>query len=159
MSETLSQAVGQAIATLTANISGQVLSFKGDTFYNDDDLLGEITLDEERGKRFMSADGSRSMIMLSESRAGKRDVTFLYSEDYEQLVSWAQSRIPVVFTLEFYYLYAGQSAEFARIQRHKDCIIVGSPLPPLSREKGAYVKCSVSFGDHALVDPSTGKEI
>lgn len=156
--ESLSVSIGECIATFTAALTGETLVFAGDTFYNDDQLLGEITLDTDRGERFKSADGSRDVVMHSLTRAGERDVTFLLGTDFDKLKSWAQSRVQTMFDLDFYYKYDTQSALGARIVRHKRCFMKGLPLQAIGRSQG-YVTCKISFGDVAEVNPATGKEI
>ena len=116
--QSLSISIGECIATFTDPLSGDTISFAGDTMYNEDELLGEITMKTERGERFMSADGTRDVVMQSMPRAGERDVTFLQGSDLDQLISWGQKRIQPIFDFDFYYKYDTQSAEGARIHRH-----------------------------------------
>jgi len=101
--ESLSISIGECIATFTDPLSGESISFAGDTMYNEDELLGEITMKTERGERFMSADGTRDVVMQSMPRAGDRDVTFLLGTDYDKLLSWGQARIQKIFDFDFYF--------------------------------------------------------
>ena len=156
--ESLSLSIGECIATFVAGVSCESIKFAGDTFYNEEDMLGDITLDTERAKRYMSADGTRDVLMHSLPRAGTREVKFLLGTDLDKLKSWAQSRVQKVFDFDFYYKYNTQSAEGARIQRHKRCVFLDLPLQGVGRDKG-YVTAKISFGDVAEVDPSTDKEI
>ena len=156
--ESLSISIGECIATFTDPLSGDSISFAGDTMYNEDELLGEITMKTERGERFMSADGTRDVVMQSLPRAGERDVTFLLGTDYDKLLSWGQARIQKIFDFDFYYKYDTASAEGARIHRHKRCFFTTPPIPSIARGKG-YITAKISFGDVAVVDPSTGAEI
>lgn len=156
--ESLSNSVGECIATFVASVTGESIKFAGDTFYNEEDLLGDITLDTERGKRFMSADGSRDVIMHSLPRAGTREVKFLLGTDLDKLKNWGQAKPQKLFDFDFYYKYNTQSAEGARIQRHKRCFFVDMPIQGVGRDKG-YVTCKISFGDVAEVDPATDQEV
>lgn len=156
--ESLSVSIGQCVATFVASLSGDSISFGGDTFYNEEDLLGDITLDTERAKRFMSADGSRDVLMHSLPRAGTREVKFLLGDNLDKLKSWGQARVQTVFDFDFYYKYNTQTAEGGRIQRHKRCVFVDLPIQGIGRDKG-YVTAKISFGDVAEVDPATDKEI
>lgn len=156
--ESLSLSIGECIATFVSSVSKESVKFAGDTFYNEEELLGDITLDTERAKRFMSADGSRDVIMHSLPRAGTREVKFLLGADFDKLKSWAQSRVQKVFDFDFYYKYNTQSAEGARIQRHKRCVFLDMPLQGIGRDKG-FVTCKISFGDVAEVNPLTDTEI
>ena len=156
--ESLSVSVGQCVATFVANLSGESISFGGDTFYNEEDLLGDITLDTERAKRHMSADGSRDVLMHSMPRAGTREIKFLLGDNLDKLKSWGQSRIQTVFDFDFLYTYNTQSNEGTRIQRHKRCVFVDLPLQGIGRDRG-YITAKISFGDVAEVDPATDKEI
>jgi hypothetical protein len=156
--ESMSMSVGECIATFTDPISGDTISFAGDTFYNEDELLGEITMKTERGERFMSADGTRDVVMQSLPRAGDRDITFLYGSDFDKLLSWGQRRIQPIFNFDFYFKYDTASTEGARIHRHKRCFFLTPPIQSIARGKG-YVTAKISFGDIAVVDPSTGAEI
>jgi len=156
--QSLSISVGECIATFTDPISGDTISFSGDTMYNEDELLGEITMKTERGERFMSADGTRDVIMQSMPRAGERDVTFLLGTDYDKLLSWGQSRIQKIFNFNFYFKYDTAYAEGARIHKHLRCFFSTPPIPSIARGKG-YVTAKISFGDVSVVDPSTGAEI
>jgi len=156
--ESLSISIGECIATFTDPLSGEAISFAGDTMYNEDELLGEITMKTERGERFMSADGTRDVVMQSLPRAGERDVTFLLGTDYEKLLSWGQSRIQKIFDFDFYYKYDTQSTEGARIHRHKRCFFSTPPIPSIARGKG-YITAKISFGDVAVINPATGAEI
>lgn len=156
--ESLSISIGECIATFTDPLSGDSISFAGDTMYNEDELLGEITMKTERGERYMSADGSRDVIIQSMPRAGERDVTFLLGTNYEKLLSWGQRRIQPVFDFDFYFKYDTQSAEGARVHRHKRCIFTTPPIPSVARGKG-YITAKISFGDVAVINPSTGAEI
>lgn len=156
--ESLSVSIGECIATFTAPLTGETLVFAGDTFYNDEQLLGEPTLDTDRVERHKSADGTRDVLMQSLTRAGERDITFLLGSDLDKLKSWAQRRVQIIFDLDFYYKYNTQSASQARIQRHKRCAMKGLPIQAIGRAQG-YVTCKISFGDLAEVDPSTGKEL
>ena len=156
--ESLSVSIGECIATFTIPLSGESVSLAGDTFYNEDELLGEITMKTERAERFMSADGTRDVIMQSLPRAGDRDITFLLGSDYDKLLSWGQSRIQPVFDFDFYFKYNTASSEGARIHRHKRCVFLTPPIPSVARGKG-YITAKISFGDVAVIDPSTGSEI
>lgn len=156
--ESLSVSVGQCVATFVANLSGDSISFGGETFYNEEDLLGDITLDTERAKRFMSADGSRDVLMQSLPRAGTREVKFLLGSNLDKLKSWGQSKIQTVFDFDFYYQYNTQSQTGGRIQRHKRCVFVDLPIQGVGRDRG-YITAKISFGDVAEVDPATDKEI
>ena len=156
--ESLSVSIGESTATFTDPLSGEVISFGGDTMYNEDELLGEITMKTERGERFLSADGTRDVVMQSLPRAGEREVTFLFGTDYDKLLSWGQSRIQKIFNFDFYFKYDTDSSEGARIHRHKRCYFVSPPIPSIARGKG-YITAKISFGDVAVIDPSTGAEI
>jgi hypothetical protein len=156
--ESVSVSVGECIATFTSTLTGESLVFAGDSFYNDNELLGDPTMDTDRANRHMSADGTRDVVMQSLSRAGERDVTFLLGSDFDKLKSWAQSRVQTEFDFDFYFKYNTQTAEGARIHRHKRCVMKALPLQAIGREKG-YVTCKISFGDLAEIDPSTGNEI
>jgi hypothetical protein len=156
--ESLSVSIGECIATFVDPLSGDKVSFAGDTFWNDEELLGEITMKTDRGERYMSADGTRDVVMQSLPRAGERDITFLLGTDYDKILSWGQSRIQKIFDFDFYFKYNTQSAEGARIHRHKRCFFMSPPIPSVARGKG-YITARISFGDVAIVDPSTGAEI
>ena len=156
--ESLSISIGECIATFTDPLSGESISFAGDTMYNEDELLGEITMKTERGERFMSADGTRDVVMQSMPRAGDRDVTFLLGTDYDKLLSWGQSRVQKIFDFDFYFKYDTASTEGARIHRHKRCFFTTPPIPSVARGKG-YITAKISFGDVAIVNPATGAEI
>lgn len=156
--ESLSISIGECIATFTDPLSGESISFAGDTMYNEDELLGEITMKTERGERFMSADGTRDVVMQSMPRAGDRDVTFLLGTDYDKLLSWGQARIQKIFDFDFYFKYDTASTEGARIHRHKRCFFSTPPIPSVARGKG-YITAKISFGDVAIVNPATGAEI
>lgn len=156
--ESLSISIGECIATFTDPLSGDSITFAGDTMYNEDELLGEITMKTERGERFMSADGTRDVVMQSMPRAGERDVTFLLGTDYDKLLSWGQSRVQKIFDFDFYFKYDTQSTEGARIHRHKRCFFSTPPIPSIARGKG-YITAKISFGDVAVINPATGAEI
>lgn len=156
--ESLTVVVGQCVATFTAKLSGESVSFGGDTFYNEEDLLGDITLDTERGKRHMAADGSRGVLILSMPRAGTREVKFLLGDDLDKLKSWGQAKIQKLFDFDFYYAYNTQSQEGARIHRHKNCYFTKMPLAGIGRDRG-YVTAEISFEDVAEINPATDKEI
>lgn len=156
--ESLSISIGECIATFTDPLSGESISFAGDTMYNEDELLGEITMKTERGERFMSADGTRDVVMQSMPRAGDRDVTFLLGTDYDKLLSWGQARVQKIFDFDFYFKYDTASTEGARIHRHKRCFFTTPPIPSVARGKG-YITAKISFGDVAIVNPATGAEI
>ena len=151
-------ALGESICTLTATIGGQVITLDGGSITNDDDMLGAISTDSERAKRFKSADGSRDILIQNESRSGKREITFLHGDTVDKLISWGQARIQTVFNMDYYVKYNTDTGEGSRIQRHKRCIMIDMPIPKISREDG-YVKMNISFGDVAWVDPATGKEL
>lgn len=156
--ESLTVVIGQCVATFTAKLSGESCSFGGETFYNEEDLLGDITLDTERGKRHMAADGSRGVLILSIPRAGNREVKFLLGDDLDKLKSWGQAKIQKLFDFDFYYAYNTQSKEGARIHRHKNCYFTKMPLAGVGRDRG-YVTAEISFEDVAEIDPATDKEI
>jgi hypothetical protein len=156
--ESLTVIIGRCVATFTAKLSGRSLSFGGDTFYNEEDLLGDITLDTERGKRHMAADGSRGVLILSIPRAGTREVKFLLGDSLDLLKHWGQAKIQTLFDFDFYYAYNTQSNEGARIHRHKNCYFTKMPLPGVGRDRG-YVTAEISFEDVAEIDPLTDKEV
>ena len=157
--ESLSVSVGQCTATFVATRTKESIAFDGSTFYNEEDLLGDITLDTERAKRFMSADGTRDVLMQSLSRAGTREIKFLLGTgNLEKLKSWGQARIQTEFDFDFLYQFNTQSATGTRLQRHKRCVFIDLPLQGIGRDKG-YVTAKISFGDVAEVDPTTDKEI
>ena len=156
--ESISIAVGSCIATLVANLTGESLSFAGDTFYNEEDLISDATEAAERAKRFMSAAGTRDVTMQNLARNGTRELKLIMGTDYEKLVSWGQSRVQKMFDLDFYYVYNTGSTAGGRIQRHKRCFLVGLPIPGVGRDRG-YVTIKFDYGDLALIDPATDKEI
>jgi hypothetical protein len=156
--ESISVTIGECIATFTYPLTGESVVFAGDTFYQENDLLGAITLDADRGERFKSANGSRDVIIHNMNRAGEREITFLLGTDLDKVKSHAQKRIQDVFDLDFYYKYNAQSSEGARIHRHKRCIMKDLPIQAIGKDQG-YVTCKISFGDVAEVNPATGKEI
>lgn len=156
--ESLSVSVGQCVATFVASLTGESISFGGDTFYNEEDLLGDITLDTERAKRFMSADGSRDVLMQSLPRAGTREIKFLLGENLDKLKRWGQSRVQTEFDFDFLYTYNTQSKAGTRIQRHKRCVFIDLPVQGVGRDRG-YITAKISFGDVAEIDPATDKEI
>lgn len=156
--ESLTVVIGQCVATFTAKLSGESVSFGGDTFYNEEDLLGDITLDTERGKRHMAADGSRGVLILSVPRAGTREVKFLLGDNLDLLKHWGQAKIQTLFDFDFYYAYNTQSKEGARIHRHKNCYFTKMPLAGVGRDRG-YVTAEISFEDVAEINPLTDKEI
>jgi len=156
--ESLTVVIGQCVATFTAKLTGESISFGGETMYNEEDLLGDITLDTERGKRHMAADGSRGVLILSIPRAGTREVKFLLGDNLDLLKSWGQSKIQTIFDFDFYYAYNTQSSEGARIHRHKNCYFTKMPLAGVGRDRG-YVTAEISFEDVAEIDPSTDNEI
>lgn len=156
--ESLNVVLGQCVATFTAKLSGESVSFGGDTFYNEEDLLGDINLDTERGKRHMAADGSRGVLIQSMPRAGNREVKFLLGDNLDKLKKWGQAKIQTLFDFDFYYAYNTQSSEGARIQRHKNCYFTKMPIAGVGRDRG-YVTAEISFEDVAEVDPATDKEI
>ena len=156
--ESISIAPGECIATFTSTKDGKQIVCAGDTFCSEQELLGDINLKSERAERCISADGSRDVLIQNMCRAGDREVTFLLGDNADALLSWAQKRIQSPFTFDFYYKYNKQSSSGARIQRHKRCIFLALPIPAISKDKG-YVTCKISFGDVAMIDPSTGAEI
>ena len=159
--KSLSISVGECLATFVDPMTGEKIVFSGESMYNEDELLGEVTMKTERGERFMSADGTRDVIMQSMPRAGERDVTFLLGEgadSYESLLSWGQKRIQPIFDFDFQFVYNTQTTTGARIHRHKRCFFSALPIPSIARGKG-YVTAKISFGDLAVVDPATGAEI
>jgi hypothetical protein len=156
--ESLNVVIGQCVATFTAKLSGESVSFGGDTFYNEEDLLGDINLDTERGKRHMAADGSRGVLIQSMPRAGNREVKFLLGDNLDKLKKWGQAKIQTLFDFDFYYAYNTQSTEGARIQRHKNCYFTKMPLAGVGRDRG-YVTAEISFEDVAEINPLTDREI
>ncbi len=156
--ESLSVVIGQCVATFTAKLSGESVSFGGETFYNEEDLLGDITLDTERGKRYMAADGSRGVLIQSMPRAGNREIKFLLGNNLDKLKKWGQAKIQTLFDFDFYYAYNTQSTAGARIQRHKNCYFTKMPLAGIGRDRG-YITAEISFEDVAEVDPLSDKEI
>ena len=159
--QSLSIAVGECLATFVDPATGKKITFSGESLYNEDELLGEITMKTERGERFMSADGSRDVIMQSMPRAGERDVTFLLGEgtdSYESLLSWGQQRIQPIFDFDFQFVYNTQTDTGTRIHRHKRCFFSTPPIPSIARGKG-YITAKISFGDVSVVNPSVGSEI
>jgi hypothetical protein len=156
--ESLSVVLGQCVATFTAKLSGKSISFGGETFYNEEDLLGDITLDAERGKRYMAADGSRGVLIQSMPRAGNREIKFLLGENLDQLKHWGQAKIQALFDFDFYYAYNTQSTAGARVQRHKNCYFTKMPLAGVGRDRG-YITAEISFEDVAEIDPLTDKEV
>lgn len=156
--ESVSIAIGRSVATFVAKLSGESLSFGGDTFYSEDELLSPPELKSERGNRHMAADGSRSATIYSMTRNGTRDIKFLLGDNLDRLVSWGQARIPVAFDFDFLYQRDLQSATGTRIQRHKNCFFVGIPVPGIGKDQG-YVTAKIDYEDIAEVDPLTDKEL
>ena len=156
--ESLSISPGECIATFINQRTGEKIVCGGDTFAGEQELLGEPTLKSERVVREISADGSRDVMIQNMSRAGERDITFLYGDNRDAILSYAQSRIQPIFNLDFYYKYDKTSTEGARIQRHKRCAFLSLPINAIGNDKG-YATCKISFGDIAEIDTSTGSEI
>ena len=123
--ESLSISIGECIATFTDPQSGDSISFAGDTMYNEDELLGEITMKTERGERFLAADGTRDVVIQSLPRAGSRDVTFLQGTDLDKLVSWSQLRIQKIFDL-----FANKFANLYKIKGVKHTNLKGYTYNP-----------------------------
>lgn len=156
--ESISIAPGRCIATFVASLTGESIAFDGSTFYNEEDLLGDPTDDTERGKRYVSATGENDVVIQSASRAGEREVKFLYGPQFDKLLSWGQRRTQPQFDFDFLFLYSTQSNEGQRIHRHKRCYFKKLPIIGIGRDKG-YITATISYGDIAIVDPATGKEI
>ena len=51
--ESLSVSIGECIATFTIPLSGESVSLAGDTFYNEDELLGEINMKTEKNNFYL----------------------------------------------------------------------------------------------------------
>ena len=156
--ESLSISIGECIATFTNILSGESISFDGSTMYNEDELLGEITMKSDAGERFPAANGLRDVVIQNMSLAGQRDVTFLQGTELDKLVSWSQKRPQPQFDFDFYYKYDTQSVEGARIHRHKRCFFLAPIVPSIARGKG-YVTTKIDFGEIKMVNPATGAEI
>lgn len=160
MGQSISVSIAECVATFQAyGSSTDSFSFAGDTFSNDGDLLGEISLQTELFERYLSADGTRDVSIQSAPRAGQREVSFLYGTDYERLLSWAQRFPQPFFNFDFYYKWYSEDGESARIQRHLRCGFKTLPMISVSRENGGVIRAQINFGDVFLVNPTTGQKI
>ncbi len=160
MGQSISVSLAECVATF--DFYGPVKTsfvFAGDTFANDGDLLGKITLQTMLFERYLSADGTRDVIIQSAPRAGDREISFLYGTDYEKLLSMAQRFPQPQFNLDFYYKWYSEDGESARIQRHLRCGFKELPMVSVSRENGAFITVPLNFGDAYLVNPTTGQKI
>jgi hypothetical protein len=159
--ESLTVVLGKCVATFVAKTgtdAGTSIAFGGDTFYNEDDLLGDPTMDGDRGKRHMAADASRSVTVLSMSRAGTREIKFLLGDNLDRLKHWGQAKIQTFFDFDFFYTYDSPTKAGARLHRHKNCFFTKMPLAGVGRDRG-YIVAEISYEDLAEVDPATDKEI
>lgn len=160
MAESLSISIAECVATFQAyGPINESLVFAGDTFANDGDLLGDISLQTELFERYLSADGSRDVSIQSAPRAGEREVMFLFGSDFERLLSWAQRFPQPFFNFDFYYKWYSESGESARIQRHLRCAFKTLPFPKISRESGGVISARINFGDAFAINPVTGQKI
>lgn len=160
MGQSIQVSIAECVATFGFyGASTESLVFAGDTFSNDGDLLGEISLQTELFERYLSADGTRDVAVMSAPRAGEREIMFLYGTDFERLLSKAQSFPQPFFNFDFFYKWYSADGVEARIQRHLRCGFKTLPMPRISRENGGVITARINFGDVYAVNPATGQKI
>lgn len=160
MGQSIQVSIAECIATFQAYGSlTESLVFAGDTFANDGDLLGEISLQTELFERHLSADGTRDVAVMSAPKAGEREIMFLYGTDYERLLSWAQRFPQPFFNFDFFYKWYDSNGMQSRIQRHLRCGFKTLPMPKISRDGGGVITARINFGDVYAVNPATGQKI
>jgi len=152
--------IAECVATLTpiGVTSEGPIQFGGEVAFHEAAFLGEVTPKYERGQRYLSAAASNDVVMMTNSRAGTRDMNLLMGTDIDRLTSWAQRNPMQMFNLDFFYKLFTDTANLARIQRHVRCFMTKIPTPVIAYDQ-ALITISLDFGDLQIIDPLTGQPI
>lgn len=152
--------IAECVATLTpiGVTSEGPIQFGGEVAFHEAAFLGEVTPKYERGQRYLSAAASNDVVMMTNSRAGTRDMNLLMGTGIDRLTSWAQRNPMQMFNLDFFYKLFTDTANLARIQRHVRCFMTKIPTPVIAYDQ-SLITISLDFGDLQIIDPLTGQPI
>lgn len=140
------------IATLTPKDSTiPPVQYQADTTMDEEDILGEPQPAKERGRRFMSNDGTNSQVIQRYASNGKRDFNVFDSSIADQLISWAQRNPTVFFDFEFRYQADEQDITTIRNQVHFDCFFENTPARVINNEV-AGIKFTTNYGKLQIQD-------
>lgn len=147
------------IATLTPRTPGLAgIQFKADTTWDEEEWLGEPQPAKERGKRFMSNDGRRSVTVHRFASNGTRDFSMIDGPEADQLIGWAQQNPTIHFDLDFVYQRNEIDVTQIRRQTMTDCFVQNTPARALNNDI-VIVKFTVNYGSLTVYDNSTGQPV
>ena len=134
--------IAECVATLTpiGVTSEGPIQFGGEVAFHEAAFLGDVTPKYERGQRYLSAAASNDVVMMTNSRAGTRDMNLLMGTDIDRLTSWAQRNPMQMFNLDFFYKLFTDTANLARIQRDKTLYKDGTGVYSIQDLVKEYVK-------------------
>lgn len=147
------------IATLTPRKSGVApIQFRADTTWDEEEWLGEPQPAKERGRRFMSNDGQRSVTIHRFASNGTREFSMIDGPEADQLIGWAQQNPTIHFDLDFSYQRDENDGTSIRKQVMRDCFIQNTPARALNNDV-VVVKFTINYNSLVVQDAQTGNPV
>lgn len=139
------------LATFTPQDGSPPIQLQSQTWFDEEEFLGETQPAKERGRRFMSTNGVYSQVIQRYATNGKRDITVFDMPQCDQLVSIAQRNPYPIFDFAFRYQREQSDVTSIRVHYHWDCFIENTPFRAISNEI-AVVKFTINYGRVQLQD-------
>lgn len=147
------------IATLTPrNSAFSPIQFRADTTWDEEEWLGEPQPAKERGRRFMSNDGQRSVTIHRFASNGTRDFSMIDGPEADQLIGWAQQNPTVHFDMVFTYQRDEVDGTSIRTQKMFDCFVQNTPARALSNDV-VVTKFTINYNQLSVINSQTGNPV
>lgn len=157
MGKQTSMNFASVIATFTPNATGfSPVVFKSDTFFNEEEFLGEPQPDRERARLFMSNDGNAGQYLDIFAISGKRDITIFDGIQADLLQHWAFNNPQPMFDLSFSYQRNDQTAAEIRTHIHYGCKFMNHPARAMSNDI-VVVKFTFKYAKFEILGPTGSK--
>lgn len=121
--------------TMTPTTAGLApITFSADTFFNEEEILGEAQPTKDRARPFMSNDGTTGQYIDIFAVSGKRDLTIFDGPEADKLQGWALRNPQPMFDLAFTYQRNDQDSSEVRTYLHQDCKFMNHPARVISND-------------------------
>lgn len=141
-----------AIAILTPkDPSLAPIAMKADTFFHEEEFLGELQPDMDRARLFMSNDGQTGQYVDRYAITGKRDITLIEGVLTDAMQSWALRNPQPMFDLSFSYQRNSQDASTVVTHMHYGCKTMNHPAKALSNDI-VVIKFTIKYSSFAMLN-------
>lgn len=141
------------IASFTPTVPGfHPITFKADTFFNEEEFLSEPQPARPRARQFMSNDGQTAQYIDNFAINGKRDITLIDGPEVDNLIHFAFSNPQPPFNFSFRYQRNDQDTAQIREHFHTYCKFENHPARVMSNDI-VVVKFTLMYAKVQILGP------